>query len=168
MTQTTDRFAPTWKVAFRSSFWGVLFLVFWTAAAIYARSFDGRIGFGLPVWLQEPGLLLAGVGAAVSVACVTVFTWKGHGTPAPFDGPRVFVSTGPYKHSRNPMLTGFGTLLFGLALYWRSMGTLGLFLLFAVLAEIMVRAWEEPHLRRCFGDTYYEYCRNVPRWIPRL
>src|SRR5579864_3617276 len=28
--------------------------------------------------------------------------------------------------------------------------------------------YEEPTLRRKFGREYEEYCRHVPRWIPRL
>jgi len=33
---------------------------------------------------------------------------------------------------------------------------------------VFVLAYEEPTLRRTFGADYEEYCRNVPRWIPRL
>ena len=42
----------------------------------------------------------------------------------------------------------------------------------AVLAALGVRLfvtlYEEPTLRRKFGAEYEEYCRNVPRWLPRL
>jgi protein-S-isoprenylcysteine O-methyltransferase Ste14 len=27
---------------------------------------------------------------------------------------------------------------------------------------------EEPTLRRQFGESYEQYCRSVPRWIPNL
>src|SRR5207245_5710191 len=27
--------------------------------------------------------------------------------------------------------------------------------------------YEEPKLRRLFGEEYVEYCRNVRRWVPR-
>jgi len=33
---------------------------------------------------------------------------------------------------------------------------------------LFVRLYEEPTLRRMFGAEYEEYCRNVPRWIPRM
>jgi protein-S-isoprenylcysteine O-methyltransferase Ste14 len=27
--------------------------------------------------------------------------------------------------------------------------------------------YEEPHLTRRFGDSYEQYRRSVPRWLPR-
>lgn len=40
-------------------------------------------------------------------------------------------------------------------------------LLVGSMFQIFVVKWEEPHLRRKFGASYEEYCRQVPRWIPR-
>lgn len=51
----------------------------------------------------------------------------------------------------------FGTL--AQAVYWGF-----LFIGF----NLFIRANEEPHLRRTFGEAYEEYCRKVPRWLPRL
>jgi protein-S-isoprenylcysteine O-methyltransferase Ste14 len=28
--------------------------------------------------------------------------------------------------------------------------------------------YEEPTLRRQFGESYQEYSRSVPRWVPRF
>jgi protein-S-isoprenylcysteine O-methyltransferase Ste14 len=41
---------------------------------------------------------------------------------------------------------------------------------FAVVlgVSLFVVLYEEPTLRRKFGTQYEAYCRNVPRWIPRL
>jgi len=33
---------------------------------------------------------------------------------------------------------------------------------------LFVRCYEEPVLRKKFGAEYEEYCRNVPRWMPRM
>ncbi len=59
-------------------------------------------------------------------------------------------------------------MLLGLGLYLRSLAmtlyAVGAFLLihtFVVLAE-------EAGLRKRFGQEYEDYCRVVPRWIPRL
>jgi len=37
----------------------------------------------------------------------------------------------------------------------------------AVFCHLFVIGYEEPTLRRNFGETYVEYLRTVPRWIPR-
>ena len=34
--------------------------------------------------------------------------------------------------------------------------------------HLVVVLYEEPNLRRLFGDSYEQYRGNVPRWIPRL
>ena len=33
---------------------------------------------------------------------------------------------------------------------------------------LFVQLYEEPTLRKMFGAQYEEFCKNVPRWIPRL
>ena len=35
------------------------------------------------------------------------------------------------------------------------------------LFHLRVVRFEEPALRQRFGSVYEEYCRRVPRWIPR-
>jgi protein-S-isoprenylcysteine O-methyltransferase Ste14 len=35
-------------------------------------------------------------------------------------------------------------------------------------AVLFVRLVEEPILRRMFGAQYEDYCKNVPRWLPRV
>ncbi len=37
-----------------------------------------------------------------------------------------------------------------------------------VLVTAFILLYEEPTLRRLFGEDYAEYCRSVRRWIPRL
>jgi protein-S-isoprenylcysteine O-methyltransferase Ste14 len=35
-------------------------------------------------------------------------------------------------------------------------------------AHVFVVLYEEPTLRRQFGESYEQYLREVPRWIPKL
>jgi protein-S-isoprenylcysteine O-methyltransferase Ste14 len=37
----------------------------------------------------------------------------------------------------------------------------------ALAFHLFVVLYEEPHLRRKFGRDYEDYCRRVPRWLPR-
>jgi len=36
----------------------------------------------------------------------------------------------------------------------------------AIVFHLFVTGYEEPTLRRRFGEAYAEYRRNAPRWIP--
>ncbi len=107
--------------------------------------------------------LLGAIGYAWSVWS---FASIGQGTPAPFDAPKHLVVRGLYHYTRNPMYGSILTLLLGwivlfpslrLLLYSLSIG--GCFHLFIVL-------YEEPHLKKIFGDSYEEYLTQVGRWIP--
>jgi protein-S-isoprenylcysteine O-methyltransferase Ste14 len=122
----------------------------------------GRVG--VP---QLLGGALAAAGAVLAVSCILAFAFIGRGTPAPFDPPRRLVVRGPYRFVRNPMYIGAGAALLGAALYYESLPLLGYVAVFLLATYLFVRVYEEPVLRRTFGDEYEEYCRRVGRWWPR-
>lgn len=115
-------------------------------------------------WAGLP-LILGGFGLAT--ACAVLFARRGEGTPAPWDPPRRFVVTGPYRYVRNPMLLGVVVGLLGEALLFASLPIL----LYAALLAAVAHAWivlrEEPELEARFGETYRVYRAMVPRWLPR-
>ncbi len=114
------------------------------------------------------GLALILMGGVVYLHCVWSFAWVGRGTPAPIDPPKEMVAVGIYRHVRNPMYVGVCALLMGEALLFQSWRLLAYALLAWLLCHLFVVFYEEPHLRRKFGESYVSYCRAVPRWIPRL
>ncbi len=131
-----------------------------------------HVGWGLDLPLS---LLPAGAGAALLAAglalmlrTIALFSSAGEGTLAPWDPPRRLVVRGPYRHVRNPMITGVLTVLVGEAVLFGSrlvaLWALGFFAVNAVYMPLV----EEPRLLRRFGDDYAIYKRNVPRWIPHL
>jgi len=125
-------------------------------------------GMELPTTVRIVGLMLAACGTAIYLWCAWDFVSKGLGTPAPIDAPRVLVVKGLYRFTRNPMYVGVSALILGQAAYYRSGKTL-VYLCFVVTAfHLFVRFYEEPTLRRLFGEQYEEYRRKVPRWIFRL
>ena len=117
---------------------------------------------------QVAGMILGAIGAVVALWCVFTFAFIGRGTPAPFDPPRRLVIQGPYRFVRNPMYIGAGLALFGAALFYQSLPLLGYTVLFFLVTHLFVVWYEEPTLRRTFGQEYEAYCHRVRRWWPSV
>jgi protein-S-isoprenylcysteine O-methyltransferase Ste14 len=115
------------------------------------------------------GWLLIAAGIALYLACAFwSFAMRGKGTPLPLDPPKKLVMEGPYRIVRNPMYWGVGSIVLGEAAIFHSVALTQLAVVFAVGVIVFVLLFEEPELRRKFGAEYKEYCRHVPRWLPRL
>ena len=111
-------------------------------------------------------LILAGV--ALAVWCIVLFARVGKGTLAPWDPTSRLVAVGPYRYTRNPMITGVATTLAGQALLIGSRLIAVWFLIFVAINHTYFLLSEEPGLEERFGEDYRAYKRKVPRWIPRL
>ena len=96
------------------------------------------------------------------------FAIRGKGTPLPLDPPKKLVEEGPYRIVRNPMYWGVGSLVLGEAAVFHSFALLELTGVLVVGVNLFVLLYEEPALRRKFGAEYEEYCKRVPRWLPRF
>jgi protein-S-isoprenylcysteine O-methyltransferase Ste14 len=75
---------------------------------------------------------------------------------------------GPYRHVRNPMISGVFAVLLGEAALLGSLPLLAWAAAFAAANTIWMPLVEEPGLVRRFGADYEAYRANVPRWVPRL
>jgi protein-S-isoprenylcysteine O-methyltransferase Ste14 len=115
---------------------------------------------------QIAGMAIGAAGAAIALWCIFTFATIGRGTPAPFDPPRRLVIRGPYRFVRNPMYIGAGLALASAALFYESLPLLGYAGLFFLATHVFVALYEEPTLRRTFGQEYEAYCRQVSRWWP--
>jgi protein-S-isoprenylcysteine O-methyltransferase Ste14 len=116
---------------------------------------------------QIAAMAITAMGAGLALWCVATFAVVGRGTPAPFDPPRRLVIRGPYRYVRNPMYIGAALALAGAALFYESRPLVAYLGLFLVVAHLFVVWYEEPTLRRMFGDEYEAYFRQVRRWWPR-
>jgi protein-S-isoprenylcysteine O-methyltransferase Ste14 len=117
---------------------------------------------------QGAGMAIGAAGAALAVACILAFVVVGKGTPFPLDPPRRLVVRGPYRFVRNPMYLGAALAIGGAALFYQSFALLGYIALFLLAVHVFVLAYEEPTLRKTFGDDYRAYCESVGRWWPRF
>lgn len=112
--------------------------------------------------------LLALLGLGAWIACLDTFSRAGRGTPLPADAPSRLVVTGLFGRLRNPIMAAELAVIWAEALYLASLGVLLYAVAMSALAHVMVVAVEEPELRARFGERYAAYCRQVPRWWPRL
>jgi protein-S-isoprenylcysteine O-methyltransferase Ste14 len=120
------------------------------------------------VVLQLAGLGLLVAGALLFATSLRRFVTEGRGTLAPWDPPRALVVQGPYRYVRNPMISGVVLVLFGEALVLLSRSHLTWALIFLGVNAVYIPLVEEPLLLAKFGASYREYCRHVPRLLPRL
>ncbi len=115
-------------------------------------------------WYAVPIIAL---GALLYIWCVFLFANVGRGTPGPWDAPRHFVALGPYSWVRNPIYIAALLVVLGEAWLFLSLILLAYAVALGVGFHLFVIGYEEPTLRRTFGDTYTAYLDTVPRWIPR-
>jgi len=119
-------------------------------------------------YLQVAGTVIGAAGGGVALWCVLAFAVVGRGTPAPFAPPHRLVTRGPYRFVRNPMYIGVGLTFAGAAVFYKSLPLLGYTGLFVLVSHPFVVWYEEPALRRTFGQEYDAYCGRVRRWWPTL
>jgi protein-S-isoprenylcysteine O-methyltransferase Ste14 len=81
---------------------------------------------------------------------------------------QVLIREGPFAFTRNPLYLGTFLIGCGFALltgWWVSLVLVTLVMAFVYLPTIRQ---EELQLRALFAEDYRAYCRDVPRWFPRL
>lgn len=126
-------------------------------------------GGNSPEWgmLRFFGLAPLFVGFGIYLWCAYDFAAKGRGTPAPIDPPKQLVRSGLYRFTRNPMYVGIMLILLGEAICFAS-ATLCFYAAVVFLGfNGFIIFYEEPTLRRLFGESYLRYCAEVSRWIPK-
>ena len=113
----------------------------------------------LPLWL---------IGVIILLWSFWNFLIQGRGTPAPIDPPKELVAVGFYRYVRNPMYVAIASINLG-HFIWFGFWSL---LIYAGLAfttmHTFVVLYEEPNLKRKFGEAYKDYLKQVPRWLPRI
>jgi len=104
------------------------------------------------------------IGGAIGVLGLLLRAWAaGH-----IRKNDALATTGPYAYVRNPLYVG--SFLIGLG-FTVAAASLGLGILFAVLflsIYLPVMRVEAATLIDIFGDSYREYARQVPLFLPRL
>jgi protein-S-isoprenylcysteine O-methyltransferase Ste14 len=117
--------------------------------------------------LDAVGLAVALAGQALRAVVIGLAYIKRGGRNKEITADRL-VCEGVFAHSRNPLYVGNFLIVTGLLIMWNS--PLAYLVVLSILGASflsIVRA-EEQFLIGRFGDEYVDYCRRVPRFIPRL
>lgn len=139
---------------------GVILIPRWILLSTWNRSFE----IGNWYLLGTPLIV---TGAVALLWCFWDFATIGKGTPAPIDPPKVFVSRGLYRWTRNPMYVALGLILIGQSIFFESWTLLIFAACVWAIQHLFVILYEEPALKQKFGAEYESYLKSVPRWIPK-
>ena len=110
------------------------------------------------------GAALALVGGLIAFSSLEIFRRAGT-TTIPFETPKLFVTWGFYRFSRNPMYLGLTVIYLGAAALYGHLGpVLVLPLMIAYVHRIVIPV-EEARLHATFGSEYDQYRARVRCWI---
>lgn len=128
-----------------------------------------NIIYSLPIFsflfLKVFGISLILLGAGVWLYCIGLFSLIGKGTPVPINPPKRLVISGIYRFTRNPMYLSVLSILEGYFLFFGHLLLLFYPFLIAIFFNLFILFYEEPVLKKKFGERYIKYCKETPRWI---
>lgn len=123
------------------------------------------------VWQIIVSAVLAVVGLVLSIWSIVYMRHKGDGNPMDAFGHEVaprtkhLMTDGPYRLSRNPMLTGSFVYNVAACVWLWTWQSAVVFVVFVAIMLVQVMT-EEKRLRRDFGEEYDAYCRRTGRFLP--
>ena len=147
---------------------------------LFTLMVPGTVAILVPRWLlggfRSPqnrpltwlGAAVFVVGATIYFRCAWEFAVRGLGTPAPIAPTKYLVTTALHRYIRNPMYVGVALAILGEAALFHSLHVAEYSACMLATAHLFVVFYEEPTLHRQFGESYDEYRRSVPRWIPKF
>lgn len=114
------------------------------------------------------GFILLIFGLYMAISTMILFHKIGKGTLAPWAATKHLIVEGPYKYTRNPMITGVLSILAAEALILSSVNIFYWMLLFFIINCIYFKLFEEKQLENNFKEEYLEYKKKTPMWFPKI
>jgi protein-S-isoprenylcysteine O-methyltransferase Ste14 len=147
---------------------------------VFTVSVPGTVAGYVPWRLRRGAAPVTGVEAWAALVVIFIgiatylhtafwgFAFVGGGTPAPIAPTKILVVKGLHRYVRNPMYIGVALAILGQAWLFHSLHILIYTACMLTVAHLFVVLYEEPTLRRQFGEEYDRYRATVPRWIPKF
>ena len=149
---------------------GFIMFIVGIPAIMWLASFRPEITFTCS-WNCIAGVIIGLAGLVLSIWTIIYMKVVGRGNPMDAFGHEVaprtkhLMTEGPYRLSRNPMLTGSFIYYAGVCVLLWSWQALLVFIAFIIIMLLQVRS-EEKRLSKDFGEEYEAYCRRTGRFWP--
>ena len=151
-------------------FVALIFAAFITLLVIAAILTDAWLklpSISCPPWTVVLAVVLLLPGIILYIWTMTNFGRAG-GTPVPVNPPHELVVSGPYAHTRNPMLTSLYLVFFGAGILWGSLSfTLIYTPIFILVNTVYIVNVEEREMEMKFGQAYLAYKKRIPMYWPK-
>lgn len=132
----------------------------WVGHHFYPVHFLPNLGVAAPI------LATIVCVAALATGSAGVREFHRHGThTSPFKPTITFVTSGVFRHTRNPMYLGLVMLTAGIAVAVNSLAFLLAAILLAALLQLAVIKPEERFLSARFGKAFETYRSQTRRWL---
>src|SRR6185437_15200132 len=82
--------------------------------------------------------------------------------------PRELIRTGPYAYMQHPLWIAHLLIGIGMIFLLDAYGFLFLLLIIGMVYQRIIEPAESQFLRKYFGETFDQYCRTTPKYIPRV
>lgn len=140
----------------------LLWVTVWVLKLVIA---EPPIYFGWINWVV--GLIILLPNLAISLWSLVTLYKEGKGTPFPTVATIRLVTTGPYAHSRNPMVVSMFSVYWAVGILIGSLIFIILTSFFFLVMIVVITLFEEKDLERKFGREYLLYRHRTPFMIPR-
>jgi protein-S-isoprenylcysteine O-methyltransferase Ste14 len=127
----------------------------------------GIIPFQIPAG-DIAGRYLTWLGAALAIYCTLLMKIQGKGTPLVKEPPKKIMDKNIYGIVRNPMMWSLILVLLGEIIWFGSVLLIIWFFAWLRIGYLIIKDYEEPQLAERFGEEWNQYCKRVPRWIPKI
>jgi protein-S-isoprenylcysteine O-methyltransferase Ste14 len=161
-------FAKSWHTRVRAAFY-IAGLGAWTCGGIFVFLFRRKM-----IAPENPSVEFGILGTALIAANGLIFyratkdlghmKLVGH---AELTGKTDLVTAGLYRHIRHPRYAGMVVAIAGACILAGTRWALTVSAIWFALV-IVVILFEEREMHVRFGAAYHDYCRAVPRFIPKL
>ncbi|MHA2128131.1 MAG: methyltransferase family protein [Promethearchaeota archaeon] len=148
----------------------VVHLLLPAALVFGAYGLDRLLGKSLSwvLWVRLPlGAVLFILSVALEGATLPHFIRAG-GLPSPLTPTESLVVTGPYRYCRNPICIAYIGYVVGPGIMLGLRSSFLVAALYCLCLVMVTKFFEEPQLRRRFGEQFELYRRTTPFMIPRF